>query len=549
MVLYHSEGRRVKKRLSGLRFKLMVLVVIIGSVPLSILGGVTFFSTKANLESELEHQLESAAHDTARLIEQTLDQLLQQHQYAYQANALTDWERDNSHLLAAPGADATIELRTNLQAPLLFERSTLLQAHRLSALGDEAVVRLVKPGKRTQRLVSNASPEHATASATLVHPAVVGEWHVQVSVPTHQLYAPVNRLNAVMWTLWVISFVTALALGYLFSERLLAPLHQLLARLHNIASQDADLTQTLDVQGNDEFAQVATVFNQFIRNLRTIVRQLADTSERLAAQATQSSASAEQSQHALQSQHEQVEQVATAMNEMSSTVHEVAQNTQEAARSAQQALDATHQGNQVVEQTIHSINGLANEVEQAAGVIGTLKQESRRIGGILDAIRGIADQTNLLALNAAIEAARAGEAGRGFAVVADEVRTLSVRVSSATDDVQHMVSRLQHSADDAVDVMQRGQQQAQISVDDAQRTGMALQQIRSAIDLINDMNAQVATASEEQSMVAEEINQNVVRISELAYTTADESADIASGSQELQSLAERLQGLVARFKF
>lgn len=538
------------KLLSGLRFKLMVLVVVIGSVPLSILGGVTFFSTKANLEVEFEHQLVSAADDTARLMDQTLELLLQQYQYAQQANALPQWHNTYAHLLSQAASDSALEARTESQARLFFNTTALLQSHRLTGLGEDAEIRLISRSRASapEPTSANASARASTRAA-LRHPAIEGDWQVQVSVPSGALYAPVNRLNVVMWTLWVISFVTALVLGYLFSERLLAPLHQLLSRLQNIASQDADLTQSLEIHGNDEFAQVATVFNQFISNLRAIVRQLADTSERLAAQASQSSASAEHSQQTLQNQHAQVEQVATAMNEMSSTVHEVAQNTQEAAHSAQQALKATDEGNQVVTQTIHSINGLANEVEQAAVVIGTLKQESTRIGGILDAIRGIADQTNLLALNAAIEAARAGEAGRGFAVVADEVRTLSVRVSSATDEIQHMVSRLQLSADDAVDVMQRGQQQAQTSVDDAEQTGMALQQIRSAINLINDMNAQVATASEEQSMVAEEINQNVVRISDLAYTTADESADIARGSQELQVLAERLQGLVARFKF
>lgn len=533
---------RVKKLFSGLRFKLMVLVVVIGSVPLSILGGVTFFSTKANIETNLNHQLDSTAADTARLVAQTIDLLLQQYTYAQQTGDLAAWRQAHSALLNVDDdAASTIALRAQNGSSVYISSAELLNRHRLAGLGEYGQVAL------TVQSVASIDG-HATATAPLRHTAIDGQWYVRASVPQAELYAPVTHLNIVMWSLWLVSFATALVIGYLFSERLLAPLHQLLARLQNIASQDADLTQTLDVHGNDEFAEVARVFNQFLINLRGIVQQLTDTSQRLAAQAEQSSLSAEQSQHALQNQHAQVEQVATAMNEMSSTVHEVAQNTQEAAHSAQHALNATNEGNQVVTKTIQSINGLANEVEQAAGVIGTLKQESTSIGSILDAIRGIADQTNLLALNAAIEAARAGEAGRGFAVVADEVRTLSVRVSTATDEIQQMIARLQLSADDAVSVMQRGQQQAQISVDDAQRTGQALQQIRSAIDQINDMNTQVATASEEQSMVAEEINQNVVRISELAYTTADESADIASGSQELRSLAQTLQSLVARFK-
>ncbi|MCC5879883.1 MAG: methyl-accepting chemotaxis protein [Idiomarina sp.] len=544
---------------SGLTFKLMVLVVIIGSVPISILGGVTFLSTKSNLEQDLQWQLQSISNDAARLVDLQLSELerelrLVSRPQTTEAALSTNLEAWAAAQPLVAGMSATtrqndvmsIRLQViDTMSPVYLAINEVRLAERiaLTSLGEHGELALMQANAMQQ------AAGLAQASSRISHPALLGEWVVQAQMPEAHFYAPIARLNTVMWSLWIVAFVTALSIGYIFAKRLLKPLHQLLRRMQNIASGDADLTQRIHIEGKDEFAQLAHAFNRFIDNLRGVITQLADTSQALATQAQQSLTGAQSSRDALTNQHQQVEQVATAMNQMTATVREVAQNTQEAAHSANHAMQATDDGNQVVEKTIISISKLADEVSAAAGVIGALKEESKSISSILDAIRGIAEQTNLLALNAAIEAARAGEAGRGFAVVADEVRTLAVRVSAATDEINVKISRLQRSSDDAVAVMARGQQQASQSVDDAQGTGHALQQIRHSIHQINDMNTQVATASEQQSAVAEDINRSVVTISELAYSTVHQADDIADASHQLNQLAETLQSIVQRFRY
>ena len=243
-------------------------------------------------------------------------------------------------------------------------------------------------------------------------------------------------------------------------------------------------------------------------------------------------------------QKDEVDKVATAMTQMSATVHEVARNATEAAEAAQRADEETSKGKMVVSQAIEAIDLLANEVNEAAQVIHRLEQDSDEIGAVLDVIRGIAEQTNLLALNAAIEAARAGEQGRGFAVVADEVRTLAQRTQQSTQEIQNMIERLQSGAQDAVKAMEQGRSRAQVGVEQAAEAGTSLETIAQAVGTISDMNTQIATAAEEQSVVAEEINLNIVTISDMADKIASDTGSGGVDTNQISSACDDIHAAV-----
>jgi methyl-accepting chemotaxis protein len=247
-------------------------------------------------------------------------------------------------------------------------------------------------------------------------------------------------------------------------------------------------------------------------------------------------------------QQSETSQVVTAMNEMTATVQEVARHATEAAAAASNADHASVDGKKVVLSTMNAIEALSSEVHSAANVISQLEKDSENIGTVLDVIKGIAEQTNLLALNAAIEAARAGEQGRGFAVVADEVRTLASRTQQSTQEIQTMIENLQVGAQSAVKVMDESRAKAEDSVSQAAKAGGSLEEITHSVSQINDMNTQIATAAEEQSAVAEEINRNIVNISEIVDRTADGANQTSIASEELASLAAQLQQLVNQFK-
>jgi methyl-accepting chemotaxis protein len=236
------------------------------------------------------------------------------------------------------------------------------------------------------------------------------------------------------------------------------------------------------------------------------------------------------------------------MNEMSATVQEVARNAVEAAAAAKDADSTFDEGKQVVDRVISAIGELAGEVESAATVIQQLEVESRNIGSVLDVIKSIAEQTNLLALNAAIEAARAGEQGRGFAVVADEVRTLAGRTQESTQEIEEMISKLQSGTNNAVNVMAAGKEMTQVGVDQAAAAGEALKTINAAVAQISSMNTQIASAAEEQSSVTEEINRSIVSINEVAEQSATGAQHTAEASTDLARLADQLKNLVDRFK-
>ncbi|WP_371919577.1 methyl-accepting chemotaxis protein [Pseudomonas sp. BBP2017] len=244
----------------------------------------------------------------------------------------------------------------------------------------------------------------------------------------------------------------------------------------------------------------------------------------------------------------EIDLVATAVHEMTATAQDVARNATHAAQAASNADQAAHQGLQIVRNTSDSISALAEEIGRAVGVVQTLARDSENINAILTAIRAIAEQTNLLALNAAIEAARAGEQGRGFAVVADEVRNLAQKTQQATAEIQQMIQQLQQGTRDVVRVMENSQGKTDDSVQQAARAAEALESITQAVSVINDMNTQIASAAEEQSAVAEDINRNVINIGQVANEVAGGADESSNASAELTKLAEQQRRLINQFR-
>ena len=346
--------------------------------------------------------------------------------------------------------------------------------------------------------------------------------------------------------------VTALVVGLLvfawLGRGIVGPLQRAADSMHDIASGEGDLTQRLAARGNDEVTVMAKGFNQFASRIQAMIKQVGGSTNALAEAADDLKQITESTRGGVQRQRNEIDQVATAMTEMAATVQEVARNAATAAEAARDANDEAGSGKRVVEETIRAINALAGEVQGASDVINQLAADSEAIGGVLDVIRGIAEQTNLLALNAAIEAARAGEQGRGFAVVADEVRTLAQRTQTSTQEIQGMIEKVQGGARNAVAVMESGRDKAADSVSKASEAGASLGTINYAVSAINDMNMQIASAAEEQSAVAEEINRNIVNIGTVADETAEGSNRIAAANEHLVRLGSELQEIVNQFK-
>jgi len=347
----------------------------------------------------------------------------------------------------------------------------------------------------------------------------------------------------------IVITVISLLVAYLFTSFS----NSVLRNINNINSTVDELSNgnfqvSANVTSRDEVGSVADKLNAMILKINSLVSQVMNSANQVASAADQASATAAQAQDGINRQNSEIEQVATAINEMSATVHEVAQNTANAAELTQTADGEANNGRAVVSQAIDSINRLAGEMESSSQVIQDLETQSESIGTVLDVIRGIAEQTNLLALNAAIEAARAGEQGRGFAVVADEVRTLASRTQESTEEINNMIAKLQTGARNAVEAMAQGTQQTDQSVEQAVQAGAALDQISTAVTTIHDMNTQIASAAEEQSSVSEEINRNIVNIRDIAEATVQGANQTAQSSEAMSEVARELIGLVNEFK-
>lgn len=354
-------------------------------------------------------------------------------------------------------------------------------------------------------------------------------------------------MEAVIVSGALIALLVGIIVSIYISRMISVPLKRVVTRARAIAS--GDLTgAALTLKGNDELTELTGAINDMSNNLKEIVQQITGSAQHIGSSAEELSAITEQTSQSIFEQQSQTEQAATAMNEMSATVQEVSRNIVGTAQSADEANTETTEGRRVVNDAISGVKQLAAQVENAAEVIHQLEQDSENISAVMEVIRGIAEQTNLLALNAAIEAARAGEQGRGFAVVADEVRTLAGRTQDSTAEITQVIEKLQAGSRKAVEVMYKSSEEARMVVEQASKAGTSLSAISAAVERINDMSTQIASAAEEQSATTEEINRNITGISEMAGETSTGAQQTATASGDLARLGAELQEIVGQFR-
>lgn len=337
--------------------------------------------------------------------------------------------------------------------------------------------------------------------------------------------------------------------AWLITRAIVAPLKAVVVALKDIAEGEGDLTQRLEQRGNDEISELAGQFNTFAENIQTIIQLVSQTSTHLAQASEDMNRSTLNTSDSIKRQKLEVDQAATAITEMSSASHEVAQNADLTAESTKDADRQTKEGRSLVNQTLDAIQTLTEKTQTTAQTIEQLGNGINQISSVIDVIRGVAEQTNLLALNAAIEAARAGEQGRGFAVVADEVRTLANRTTQSTEEIRSKVESLQKEATNAVSSILENRDLANATMEVANKSGASLDSITDAVSRITSMTLQIASAAEEQSSVAEQINQSIVNINQMADDADAQAHSISENSEKLSVTSETLNALVNRFKY
>jgi methyl-accepting chemotaxis protein len=347
-------------------------------------------------------------------------------------------------------------------------------------------------------------------------------------------------------TVLVLTAVMTVLLAIVLTRSIVRPLGDAVRVAEEVAG--GDLTQTVHTQGRDEVTRLQEALKTMQANLRETLHQISGSATQVASAAEELNAVTEEGSRALRQQSDEIEQAATAVNEMTAAVEEVASNAVSTSTASQQSSTSAVQGRQRVQETVNAIQHMNKDVELTAEQVRNLAGQTRDIGKVLDVIRAIAEQTNLLALNAAIEAARAGEAGRGFAVVADEVRALAHRTQQSTQEIEVMVSAIQQGSSQAVASMQNSSLRAQSTLDVARSAGDALEEITRSVSEISDRNLVIASAAEEQAQVSREVDRNLVNIRDLSLQSSQGAQQTNSASHELSRLAVELNQMVGRFK-
>ncbi|MCG7962409.1 MAG: methyl-accepting chemotaxis protein [Candidatus Thiodiazotropha endolucinida] len=408
---------------------------------------------------------------------------------------------------------------------------------------NSVVIAISERNRGVKKILDVNGPIMANKSEELRNSVFESLKQQSVVVETH-----VSETTNTILAITVSAVVAGLLIAFIVMRGIVVPINKTNHMLQEIADGDGDLTKMISISSNDEIGILAANFNKFVDQLRSIISKIMDATEQLSTAAEEVATVTKETGININQQMIETEQVATAMNEMAVTVQSVSKDALSASDAAEAANLEASSGNRVVADTIDAINGLASEVDASASSIEKLQNNSVNIGSILDVIKNIAEQTNLLALNAAIEAARAGEQGRGFAVVADEVRTLAQKTQTSTAEIEGLITSLQDGSKEAFNRITQSRDLAISTVDKAASAGESLHSITSAVATITEMNNQIATASEEQATVAEEINKNVVNIQSVSEQTSVGSKQTARASVELAELSDELKEIVGQFK-
>jgi len=432
----------------------------------------------------------------------------------------------------------------NQLAPLVRQYQTTGQLTQQEQTQFRKLASLLSSGSNT-RSAAEASGQLAGISSALNEIGVINHRHMQEL--ESQLDHEFEKILQYLAIFLLVALMMGATVFTLVSRVITTPLADMQKLMGRIA-RDNDLTLRMEIKRQDEVGDTSQAINDMLDRFRMLIRQVLGSSARLLTEVDQMNVASVEAKNSMDVQSRETDMVAASMNEMSTTVKMVADNASAAASSADQAQSEARQGKEVVELTISSIDSLAKEVGRAAEVIHRLESDSESIGMVVDVIRDIAEQTNLLALNAAIEAARAGEQGRGFAVVADEVRTLASRTQESTQEIQQMIERLQKAAAEAVGVMEDGQREADSVVGHAAQAGESLQSIMASVSTIVDMNTLIASSATQQNITADEMNRNLAHISEMASTTSTGALQTVDACEKTVRQVEGLRLITAQFK-